>query len=235
MKVRHQFISVIILVYHDETFLKTCLKSLLLALKNAGATYELIFVVNDYKLKIKKFPFPDGSKVIFNRKNLGFAKAFNQGEKISKGEWLLSINPDTISHPNLIKNMLPHTIKRMIGIVTPKILNPDGTLQFTITNDFTIKNLIIEQFYLHKALPWLFSSPQSNPRNYEKPHPVDISFGTCFLIRRSLIESLGGFCEDFFLYVEYYDFCRKVRNTGYQIMFEPNATQIHFGSQSNMG
>jgi len=235
MKDRHPFLSVIILVYHDDQFLKNCLSSLFLALKKAKVSYELIFVANDIALKKSKFNFPNRSRVIFNRKNVGFAKAFNQGAKLSSGRWLLSINPDTISDSDLLKNLLLHTKNSYVGAVTPKILNPDGTLQFTITNDFTIKNLIIEQFYIHKMFPWFFSSPQSDPRHYEKPHAVDFSFGTCFLIRSSLFKLISGFCEDFFLYLEDYDFCKKVRGAGYYIMFEPKAIQIHFGSRSNKG
>jgi len=226
-------ISTIIVAYQSEKNVNPCIESIKASARSAKLPLEVIIVVNDPINK--SYRLPKVVKVIRSSKNLGYAAGINAGAKYARGKWILCINPDTLSNKKFFHNLIPHTKNSHVGIVTPKILNSDGTLQFTITNDFTIKNLIIEQFYLHKALPWLFSSPQSDPRYYEKPHPVEISFGTCFLIRRSLFKSLGGFCEDFFLYVEDYDFCRKVRNTGYQIMFEPHATQIHFGSQSNMG
>lgn len=235
MESNQPLISVIILIYHDEKYLKDCLSSLKLALKKAEISYELIFVVNDPSLKKKKYLFPENCTIIFNKINKGFAASFNQGSQSANGEWLLSINPDTWSYPDSIKYLIEHFKDTQIAAVVPKVLNSDRTLQYTILSEPTLLNIFLQQSYLYKLFPFFFHHPLGDKSVYEKKHYVDYSSGTCLLIKKNVFNNIGRFDPSYFLYCEDYDLWKRFNKTGLKLLYEPQARIIHFRHQSSQG
>ena len=214
MKPNKPFLSIIILIYHDENYLKNCLSSLKVALKKAEIFYEFIFVVNDPNLKKKKYLFPQNCLIVFNNVNKGFASSFNHGSDSAKGDWLLSINPDTWSYPNSIKYLVRHITDPQIAAVVPKVLNSDGTLQYTILAEPTLFNIFLQQSYLYKLFPTIFHHPLGDKSLYNKRRFIDYSSGTCLLIKKSVFNDIGRFDPSYFLYCDDYDLWKRIKKTG---------------------
>ena len=226
-------ISAIIVLYKSEKFIGDCIKSILKSAKQVKLKIEIILVVNDKKNH--QYIFPEKALVIKSNKNLGYAKGINIGAKIAKGEWLLIANPDTITDRNALYYLSKHFFNNKIGIIGPKIILPDNTLQLTINQIPSFSSIFLEQSYLYKIRPFIFFSPKANIDNYLSSHFVDALEGTYFLVRRKYFEKIYGMDEQFFLYFEDMDFCKRITNKNYKILFESKAKIIHYRSLSTDG
>ena len=126
-------LSIITVNYHHSHLLRNCLESVHLTVKEIQ--FEVIVVDNSSKdegLRPVLNQFPE-TQLIDNSINLGFACANNQGAEIAKGDFLLFINPDTAMKEGTIEAMIGHLRSdSSIGIVGPKVLNPNGTIQYVI-------------------------------------------------------------------------------------------------------
>ncbi len=225
-------LSVIILVYHDEEYLKKCVSSLRESAKEAKVKLQIIIVVNDNKLKRSNFIFPDNCTIIFNKQNLGFGKSINLASKKAKGEWLGIINIDTVTKKSSLRELHKHINDRTVGIIAPKLLNPDGSLQFSIQDYPSLWNLFKEQSYLYKILPSIFTSKRINRSQYKYTHEVEIIEAVYILVKRELFKKVNGFDESYFIYFDDYNFCMKVKNRQFKIILEPESEVIHFGHKS---
>ncbi len=228
-------VSAIILVYHDEKFLKKCVSSLRLSAKKAKIKLEIIIVINDLNLKRSNFRFPNGCRLFFNKMNLGFGKSINIVVRKAKGEWLLLVNIDTETESMAITNLIKHIHDNNTAVIAPKILNKDGTIQLTINNEISIRHLLEEQTYIHKIFPKFFNSPQANVEIYHSPHEVKYIFAAYLLIRKNIFHAVGGFDERYFIFLEDIDLCRKINNLNLKIIYEPEALITHYAHQSNKG
>ena len=228
-------VSAIILVYHNEKFLKNCVLSMRQSAKIANVDLEIIVVVNDTKLEKSGFLVPKNCTIIFNKKNLGFGKSINKASIVANGDWLLIANLDTIAISDTLKILLTHVDDEKIGIIAPKVINPNGSLQFSILDRPTLWNIFKEQTYIYRLFPSVFHSTQVDKKIYEYFHEVDLVSGAYFLIKRDVFNRIGGFDERFFIYFEDFDLCKRVRKFGYKIIFESRTKITHFGHQSNQG
>lgn len=222
----------IILVYHDEEYLAECVSSLRNSAKVANVNLQIIIVVNDRRLKDSNFPFPKNCTFIFNKQNLGFGKSINLATKKARGNWLIIINIDTTTHKNTLRILLQHKNENNIGIIVPKILNADKSLQYSLLEEPSLLNIFLEQSYLYKLFPKIFKHSQAYTDLYSYSHTVKFISGAYFLIRRNLFSKIGSFDERFFVYYEDIDLCKRVRSHGYMIYYESKAEITHFKHQS---
>lgn len=186
---------------------------------------EIIVVDNASKNKSFSKKKISNVIVISNNKNLGFARACNQGVKIAKGEYLLFLNPDTVVKKDFFEKLENFVKKERVDIVGFKTLNKDGTLQFSCGNFPTILNIVLDRIPL---LSKIFSTELIRKENYykDKQYPDWVS-GACLLVRRDVYEKLKGFDEKYFLYVEDIDLCLRAKMKGYQVCYNPNLEIIH--------
>lgn len=226
------FISAIVLVYHDEKYLKQCVETLRRSTQTANLTLEVVIVVNDTNLKITNFQFPNHCKIIFNKKNLGFGRSINKAAKIAKGEWLFLLNVDTLIDKYSLKNLIIHTKKNSVAIIAPKIIRSDNQLQYSILEEPTFWNILKEQSYLYRLFPTLIFSPQVDDTLYKNTNKVQFITAISFLIRKSVFQKLKGFDERFFIYFEDIDLCKRITATSYSILYEPRAKITHYLHQS---
>lgn len=226
-------ISIIIVLYKSEITLLPCTESLRKSLNLIHKRVEFIFIVNDKNNK--SYHFPKNSIVFIPEKNLGFAGGVNLGFKHARGKWLLLVNPDTITDINALHYLFKHTVNKEVVIIGPKIYQADGSIQLTINSFPSILTIFLEQTYLYKLWPFKFLLPKSNPNSYKYSHFVPALEGTYLLINKSVYSLLGGFDSSFFMYFEDLDFCKRIRDLGLKILFEPEAEIIHLRSQSTAG
>lgn len=200
-------------------------------------TFEIIVVDNgscDGTLEMVRAEFP-AVRVITNAHNAGFTKPTNQALRVSAGRYALLLNNDTVILPDALDRLVAFADAHPeIGIVTPKVLNRDGTLQ--------------KQCRRGLATPWelfcyfsgLAARLPKDPRfagylvtyiGEEETHPVAAVSGSCMLIRRAVLEQIGLLDERFFAYQEDTDFCFRAGQAGWKIFYYPQAQIIHYAGQ----
>lgn len=217
-------LSIIIVNYQSEPYLQKCLASLFQF--NLGIDFEIVIVNNDEKERLdgikEKFP----SIVFINSpKNKGFGSACNLGVRISQGELLLFLNPDTeiLSSFNLIINEFQKNSE--IGALGPKLLEENGKVQKWSTGaEVSLPDLIRNNLGLPRSRK-IWESPVARETFW-------IS-GAALFTSRKVFSEIGGFDENFFMYFEDNDFCRSVRKTGKKLLYFPEVAIRHLGGKSS--
>ncbi len=206
-------ISVIIVTYQTADLIIPCLESVF---GNRGCDFEVHIVDNastDQTLDFIRQGFPD-VHLIANTSNRGFSAANNQALRNCRGEFILFLNPDTQVKPDTFTRSLAYMRKvPHVGLGGPKILNPDGSLQESISYRYPGEK------YGKKNLPPMKGT-------------IACVLGAAMVARREAIDGIGGFDEDFFLYGEDEDLCLRIRKTGWEIGFIEEAVVVHLGGYS---
>jgi GT2 family glycosyltransferase len=221
-------LSVIIVNHNNRSDLVQMLNSLLKSLSSLN--HEVIVVDNassDGSLEAVKNNFPL-VQLIALPENVGFARANNVGVSQTSGKYLLLLNNDTFVPRGTTQKLLELKEKHPeFGIVAPFVLNSDGTLQPSWGKDLHLFSEVFLKYFANAWYAWQFKRKRGKiSRN------VDWVSGACFLIESKLFEQIGGFDENFFLYVEDADLCRRIRQLGYLIHLTSEAWIIHYQGQS---
>lgn len=229
-------ISVIIVNYNVRDFLSNALTSLFRALD--GLTSEVFVVDNasdDGSVELIKKDFPK-VHLIQNTRNAGFAKANNQALAVSKGKYLLLLNPDTLVQEDSIRVLMEYfRANPSAGMVGCKILNPDGTLQLACRRSFpTPWTAFTKTFGLSSLFPQskLFARYNLTYLDPDKSYEVDAVSGSFMMIKRDVYEKIGGLDETFFMYGEDLDWCYRVQKAGWKVMYVPHTSIIHYKGES---
>ncbi|MFD1504235.1 glycosyltransferase family 2 protein [Georgenia yuyongxinii] len=162
--------------------------------------------------------------------NLGYAAGINRAMKVAgEAEAFLVLNPDLVAADGALAAMLARSRSHGVGAVVPLLLDPGGTRNHSLRHEpHPLRSLGDALFGARlRWRPGWLSELVFAPTAYEYPHPVDWATGAAILIRAELARSVGSWDERFFLYSEETDYCRRVRNSGATIWFEPNATMTH--------
>jgi len=198
--------------------------------------YEIIIVDNcssDGSAKIVTKEFPHVT-LIANSENLGFAAANNQAVKISKGEYLLFVNPDTELRSE-IEPLFEHLEDEQIAAVFGKLVGENGETQTHTLKRFpTLLNEIMEAIGLVKIFPKVsaFNREERDLSAYERHHIVDWGAGAFFMVKKRVFEEVGMFDEDYFVYGEDKDLLFRMMRMGYKAMFEPKVKVYHHRGSS---
>jgi GT2 family glycosyltransferase len=167
--------------------------------------------------------------------NRGFAAGINLAAARSRAPFLLLLNPDTIVEgpvPRTLESWL--TSHRDAGVVGPRVLNADGTVQPSARRFPGVTTLLGGRTtWLTRRYPknWL-SKRNLLAEDAKAPVDVDWVSGACLMTRRDVFDSVGGFDEAFFLYWEDADYCRRVANAGFRNVYVPAAPVRHVGGAS---
>lgn len=221
-------LSIIIVSFNVKNLIKECIESILKT-KN-GFIYEIIIVDNastDESVEAVKGLRVRGLRIIENKKNLGFAKAVNQGIKSAKGDYILILNPDTKVKTDSLKKILNFAKSHPeVGIVGAKLINPDGSIQPSVYHFPSLKRAFLE-FWLGKKGEYEKYAPLT-----KNPLEVDAVTGAVMLISKRTIEKVGLFDERYFMYFEDLDYCRRVKRAGLKVFYFPEAPVLHYHGQS---
>lgn len=230
--------SVIIVSYNVAPLLEECITSLLEHM--AGLQLEIIVVDNasqDGSPALVRTKFP-GVLLIENKNNYGFPRGCNQGLWQASGRYIFFLNPDA----RLEKNALQALFNFMeanpdCGIAGPRIHYPDGSEQpnrrrFPGPALAFIESTILQRYRPFKNLKALHRFTFEDV-SAEKAQTIDWLVGAAFVVRREVVEQIGGLDERFFMYSEELDFCRRAKKAGWQVWYTPEATVVHQEGQSS--
>jgi N-acetylglucosaminyl-diphospho-decaprenol L-rhamnosyltransferase len=173
-------------------------------------------------------------KIVQGQGNVGFGRACNYGAKLSKGDYILFLNPDAILEKGAAMRMadcgegLSHP-----WIVGGNLQTVNGVEQRgSRRNALTPLSAVVSFTPLHK-LPGFKSIHLEKLPLPKKPVEMPIVSGACLMVDRESFDSLGGFDERYFLHVEDIDICRRAKLSGGYVYFVPNAVAMHYGSTSH--
>lgn len=229
-------LSIIIINWRSREFVRDCLASIC---ANIGSlTHEILVIDNasfDGCEEMVRSEFP---QVLFiqSEQNLGFASANNLAFAHSRGRNVLFLNPDTEIQGAAIQELvsalecLPDA-----GMVGARLLNSDGSLQTTcVTAIPIILNQTLNSRYLRRTFPrWKIWGMCALFEKHIAPVPVEAISGACMLARREVINHVGGFRPDYFMYAEDMDLCVTIARAGWKIYYVPDAAIIHHAGGSS--
>ncbi len=167
--------------------------------------------------------------------NVGFARGNNIGLQASRGRYILLLNPDT----KLLDDALVQLIRHMdahpeAGAVGPQLLNDDGSVQSSRRRFPTLATAFFESTWFQSLGPrrvlnryyWL-------DRDDSETLQVDWVTGAAVMVRREVIEQVGGLDEGFFMYSEELDWQRRIKAAGWEVVYFPEAKIVHYGGKSS--
>jgi len=242
-------LSIIIVSWNVKDLLKKCLK--LIFKFQGNLKIEVIVIDNassDSTSEMIKNDFPQ-VKLISNDKNLGFAAANNQGIKQATGEYILFLNPDT----EILADTLQFSIDvfkkhKDTGAVGCQILNPDPStpqstseqassgqaLQPSVRRFPTFWSQLLILYKIHHLFPNLktFKHYLASDFDYSKESTVEQIMGAFILTKKEIIDKVGNFDENFYLWFEEVDWCQRLKDFDYKVYYTPKAIIIHYGAQS---
>lgn len=210
-------VSLIIPVYAHAELTRACLQSILDNTTHAG--YEVILVDDAADPSTKRLlDGVRGAKIIRNHENLGYLRSMNRGAGAARGRWLVLLNNDTEVTRGWLRAMIACAESSDdVGVVTPKYLYPDGSLNEAggiIWRDGTGAN------YGRGDSPDLFQ--------YEYRRETDYGSAAALMVSADLWRAAGGFDERYVpMYYEDVDLCFEARERGFRVLYEPEAVVVH--------
>ena len=230
-------ISIIIVSWNVRELLLACLAALPAAVGDAFS-YEVIVVDNaseDGTVDAVRTQFPE-VRIIANAENLGFTGGNNQGLALARGRFLFLLNPDTLPQPGSIAHLARFLAAHPdVGMVGPRLWYGDGSPQPNRRRFPTLATLFAESTIIQHYFPGLrlFQRYIMADRPEDEPQEVDWLVGAALMARRAVYEQIGGLDEGFFMYSEEMDWCKRAKDAGWRIAYEPAAEIIHYEGKSS--
>ncbi|MBT5867297.1 MAG: glycosyltransferase family 2 protein [Nitrospinaceae bacterium] len=230
-------LSCIIVNYHNSLPLKNCLESVYRTLQKIS--FEVILVdnsQNDPGMEDIKASYPQVQH-IQNNTNTGFSKANNLATQSAQGEILLFLNPDTVLSDQSIERMVAHLEANPdIGALGPKVMNTDGSLQYscrrfpTLMTGFFNRYSLLSRWFPDNVYTVRYMMKDFN---HDEIRDVDWLSGCCLMVPRAVFNSAKGFDENYFLFNEDVDLCRSIHQSGFKVTYFPLVRITHHISTSN--
>ena len=173
---------------------------------------------------------PGGVRLVENERPRSFAANVNLGVAATSGDWVLNVTPDAVPEPGAVATLLAFAASRpRCGIVGPQLVWPDGAWQPSRRRFPTVRGTIVRRTPLRRLRP-----PLEHQRNHyllderpDEPVEADWMLGACLLMRRAMLEEIGGWDDGFRHYVEDIDFCYRAMRAGWERWYEPQAIVRH--------
>jgi GT2 family glycosyltransferase len=208
-------VSVVVVNYNGQRFLEDCFRSLT---QQTYHNYEMILVDNgsiDNSISFMKEHYPEVHLVQLSS-NTGFAGGTNAGIKEAKGEFILTLNNDTIADLNLLEEIVrPMQLDGHVGMCGAKMLLPDGRINSTA--------ICISR----SGAAWDRGMGEPDHGQYDEAGEIFCSSAGAALYRRSMLDEIGLFDEDFFLFMEDVDLAFRAQLAGWRCMYVPTARVVH--------
>ena len=229
-------VSFIIVSWNAKDFLLKCVESIS---KEVGAcTYEIVVVDNnstDGSPEALEREYPE-ARLIQTGANLGFAKGNNIGIKESTGRFLCLINSDALLLPGCVDTLHQYMCENpAVGMCGPRVHYPDGSLQPSCRRFPTLFRSLCSALGLSALNPKssLVGDTFMTWWNHDDNRTVDVMSGCFMFVRREAIDQVGLLDEDFFMYGEDIDWCRRFNIADWKIAFNSAAQAIHHGGASS--
>lgn len=225
-------IDLIIVNFNSTEYLLRCLESIYASIEDLPVNVIVQDNNSNDNPERAKSAFPN---IIFkkNKQNLGFSVAVNKALGQTFAPFIVLLNPDTIVEKGFLSTILDYMIKYpKIGIIGPQIYDYDGRIQGSARSFPTPLTFL---FGRNSPLTKLYPRNPITEKNIlavnsdgKTPMPVDWVSGACMIVRREAIKDVGPLDERFFVYWEDADWCKRMWDKGWRVVYFPLASIVHF-------
>jgi N-acetylglucosaminyl-diphospho-decaprenol L-rhamnosyltransferase len=227
-------LSIIIVSWNVHTLLQNCLRSVV-----AQQELKLQIIVvdsasNDGSPEMVAEQFPQ-VELIACSENVGFPRGNNLGLAQANGRFILLLNPDTVVHEGAFAKMVHYLQQNeQVGVLGPQLLNEDGTVQSSRRRFPTLKTAFFESTWLEPYAPravldYYYARDVADGETAV----VDWLMGACLMMRQEVVAQVGGLDEAYFMYSEELDYCRRIKQAGWRVVYYPPAKVTHLLGKSS--
>jgi N-acetylglucosaminyl-diphospho-decaprenol L-rhamnosyltransferase len=227
-------LSIVILNWNVRDLLERCLASL----RSDHYTLEIIVVDNashDDSVAMVREKYPQAT-LIANSVNRGFTGGNNQGIAAAHGRYVMVLNPDTEVLGDALDGLVAYLDDHPdVGALGPQLLNPDRSIQSSRRRFPTLTTAFFESTWLQGVAPrGILTHYYMDDVSPDHTHEVDWLNGACTVFRREAFDRVGVYdAQNFFMYSEELDLCRRVKEAGWKIVYLPEAQVIHYVGKSS--
>lgn len=228
-------LSIVIVNWNVRDLIRACLRSID---EHKGELDVEVIVVDsasaDDSVALIAAEFPH-VHLLAQSENVGLPRGNNIGIAHATGDYVLLLNPDTEIVGDALQQMIAYMeANPAVGLLGSQLLNPDGSHQSSRRRFPTVWTGIFESTWLQPL------SPKSILRRYyvldandSQTVPVDWVSGAAMLTRHNVIEQVGGMDEAYFMYSEELDWCRRIKDVGWEIVYFADAKIVHHVGKSS--
>ncbi len=223
-------LSIILLVWQDRAYLPACLEAIARAQQDLAL--EIILVENGIALDEAEYALPQFAnpipiRNIHNAQNRGVAPARNQGLAAARGRYLMLLDVDTIVTQDAL-TQLTHFMDAQprVGLAGPRLQDAQGNLQLTCRRLPTAWGKILRRLPTRWARAAL-ADEMLEAYDHRMPRAVDYVIGACQIIRRAAYQQVGSLDARFFYGPEDVDYCMRMWQSGWRVMYAPQAVVTH--------
>jgi len=239
-------LSIVIVNWNGGPLLGRCVESI--AARPPSVAYEVVVVDNasadDSLARMREgggaraLAAGGRLRVVENEDNRGFGRANNQAFGLTRAPLVFLLNPNTEVTPGAIDRLI-RTVRSgpRVGAAGPKLLNADGSLQVSVwRNPPAAWEMLLTGLQLHRLLPRRVRGELllADHWDYSRRRAVEMLSGAAVLVRREVIDEVGGFDERFHMYGEDNEWCLRMVRAGWELVFEPEAVVMHHGAASSL-
>jgi GT2 family glycosyltransferase len=227
-------VSAVLVSYNTKDLTLTAISHLFRDFESHDSC-EIILVDNDSKdgtVAAVQSAYP-AVRIIQNHDNVGFGKANNQAFEVCSSEYVFLVNTDAFVHSGCSQGLTKFLdIHPDVAVAAPRVLNQDRSLQSSVHPFPTPLRCWIENLWMNPLVKNVFALRDWRSWKHDDTREVPWVIGACMLVRKSVIESVGGFDERFFMYSEETDWQYRIRKAGWTIWFVHDAEVTHLGGAS---
>ncbi len=227
-------LSILIVNWNVRDLLRDCLRSI----EHGRGDLDIEVIVvdsasgdNSAAMVAAEFPWVT---LLPQTDNVGFPRGNNIALARARGDALLLLNPDTVilgdALPTLVAYLAAHPD---VGAVGPQLLNPDGSVQSSRRRFPTLATGFLESTWLQGLAPGVLRRYYALDLPDDATADVDWLTGACILVPRAVYERVGGLDEDYYMYSEELDWCRRIRAAGWRVVYLPAAQVVHHVGKSS--
>jgi GT2 family glycosyltransferase len=224
--------------YKSPELLKLCLGSIFTHLSGSGIDFEVLvtdsateedteMLMREEYPYVRFFPF---------KENVGFKTLINTSLREAHGTYIFFINSDIILTAETLPKLLGYfKAHPEIGLLAPKQLNFNGTLQQSCFRFYRPQTILYRRTWLaryafaKKHLRWFMMSEY----DHQSPKGVDWVIGSAMLVARKTAQAVGPMDDQFFMYMEDVDWCRRFWEQHYQVVYYPEAFVYHYHAKGS--
>jgi GT2 family glycosyltransferase len=226
--------TVIVVSYQSVDELPSCLDAIRAQRDVEISAWVVDNASDDGSADLVRERYPD-VHLVANSMNAGFGRANNQVLLTEASPFYALVNPDAVLPPDAIRACVQEMARHPdVGVISTRMVYPDGSLQRSCGSFPDIPNLIGETLRIDRIIPGMnrFTSYSLPAAAHDQVREVDWIQGSFLVLRGEVVRETGGFDPNFFMYGEEMEWCYRIRQSGSKVVYLPRPEVVHKGGAS---